>query len=146
MHQMRQLRQERADTGTGSGSHAGPSSNAEQITMNPMDSASLAAATLRLVDAEAAFDRARRRLHAEQRAAVLGLGDSLTLDAAVLSMRRARLTLEAARAEWRREYGQPSGADTDTAAEAPTPAEGAEARLARWLLEASGRQAHAVAA
>ena len=75
--------------------------------MNPMDSASLAAATLRLVDAEAAFDRARRRLHAEQRAAVLGLGDSLTLDAAVLSMRRARLTLEAARAEWRREYGQP---------------------------------------
>jgi hypothetical protein len=57
-------------------------------------------------------------------------------------MRRARLALEAARAEWRREYG----ADTDTAAEAPTPAEGAEARLARWLLEASGRQAHAVAA
>jgi hypothetical protein len=118
--------------------------------MNPMDSASLAAATLRLVDAEADFDRARRRLHAEQRAAVLGLGDSLTLDAAVLSVRRARRTLEAARAEWRREYGQPSGqpsgADTDTAAEAPTPAEGAEARLARWLLEASGRQAHAVAA
>jgi hypothetical protein len=141
---MRQMRQLRADTGTGSGSRSGPSSNAEQITMNPMDSASLAAATLRLVDAEAAFDRARRRLHAEQRAAVLGLGDSLTLDAAVLSMRRARLTLEAARAEWRREYG--ADTDTDTAAEAPTPAEGAEARLVRWLLEASGRQAHAVAA
>jgi hypothetical protein len=115
--------------------------------MNPMDSASLAAATLRLVDAEAACDRARRRLHAEQRAAVLGLGDSLTLDAAVLGLRRARLALEAARADWRREYG--SGADT--ASEAPAPTEGpagaeAEARLARWLLEASGRRAHAVAA
>jgi hypothetical protein len=123
--------------------------------MDRMDSASLAAATLRLVDAEAAFDRARRRLHTEQRAAVLGLGDSLTLDAAVLGLRKARLALESARADWRREYGQPSGADTAAAAAAPAeetaaaPAgaqSGAEARLARWLLEAIERQAHAVAA
>jgi hypothetical protein len=118
--------------------------------MNRMDSAPLAAATLRLVDAEAAFDRARRRLHAEQRAAVLGLGDSLTLDAAVLGLRKARLALAAARADWRREYGADAAADAPVPAQgpggAPSEAESAEARLIRWLLEASGRRAHAVAA
>lgn len=115
---------------------------------NTMRSASLATATLRLVDAEATFERARRRLHAEQRATVLGSGDDGRLDDAVLAFRSARRLLDAARAGWRDSYAAAGAAgatgipDGEPAAEP----EAAETRFVRWLLEATASAAPALAA
>jgi len=133
---------------TGEPANAAEHSTNEQSTMNSMDSATLATATLHLVDAEAAYAEARQRLHAAQRAAVLGVGDSLALDEAVLAYRSARAELAAARAAWRREYGAIGGTAAGRASEdgALTPAEAPEVRFARWLLEATERGAPALAA
>jgi hypothetical protein len=127
--------------------------NANEQAGRP-DGAILATATLRLVEAETACARARRRLHAEQRAAVLGLGDPLALDEAVLAYRSAKVAYEAARAAWRRAYGPraplPAPADGGAggagADPAPRAEEAPEARFARWLLEASGQGDPALAA
>ena len=116
--------------------------------MNPMHSDALAVATLRLVDAEAACEQSRRRLHAEQRATVLGCGDDARLDEAVLAFREARRDLAAARAVWCREYGATSE-DAGAPALPALPAARAElpeARLARWLLEPGAVPARALAA
>jgi hypothetical protein len=69
------------------------------------------------------LSRARARVHALQRAAVLGFGDSEALDAAVLAYRRAH---EAA-----------SGWLAPAPPIAPTPAE----LFAGWLVEASLQRA-----
>jgi hypothetical protein len=122
--------------------------NANEQADGP-DGATLATATLQLVEAEAAWARARRRMHAEQRAAVLGVGDPLALDEAVLAYRSARVTYEAARAAWRRAYGPsaPAPADRGAGADpAPPPEEAPEVRFARWLVEASGQGDPALAA
>jgi hypothetical protein len=76
----------------------------ENEAMSPMERATLAAATLRLVESDDACDRARRQLHAQQRAAVLGGRDDTALDEAVLAYRAALAAQAAAGAEWRRLY------------------------------------------
>jgi hypothetical protein len=134
----------------------------ENETMSPMDSATLAAATLRLVASENASDRARRQLHAQQRAAILGGGDDIALDDAVLAYRAARAAQATAEAEWRREYAArrsvaPMGAPVPQgtgAAQAPRAREAAEPvrppapeeRFVRWLAEAAGREVSTLAA
>jgi hypothetical protein len=116
--------------------------------MNAMDSATLASATLNLVDAESDYDVARQDLHAAQRASVLGRGSALALDEAVLTFRAARMALADARAAWRRAYGTIDGDPAgETAPEPATPrSEPAEVRFARWLLEAAGQDTPALAA
>jgi hypothetical protein len=122
--------------------------------MNAMHSTTLATATLNLVDAESDYEVARQELHAAQRAAVLGGGSTqagaLALDEAVLTYRAARMALADARAAWRGAYG-----GIEVAADAAPPAAGeeaaprdepAEVRFARWLLEAAGQDAPALAA
>jgi hypothetical protein len=123
--------------------------------MNAMHSTTLATATLNLVDAESDYEVARQELHAAQRAAVLSGGSTqasaLALDEAVLTYRAARMALADARAAWRGAYG-----GIEVAADAAPPAaageeaaargEPAEVRFARWLLEAAGQDAPALAA
>jgi hypothetical protein len=120
----------------------------EEKDMHPMASATLAAATLQRVDAEAALDRARRRLHAAQRATVLCEGSPEALDEAVLAYREARAAADDARALWQREYprGRGGAPGAPPAPPAPPAGEAPELRLARWLAEAARRPAPAVAA
>lgn len=110
----------------------------------PIASAAVAASSVRLVDAEATLERARRRLYGRQRDAVLGCGDPLDLDQAVLEHREARATAAAARALWRQGLaGGRDGAPTDASAgperpvECPADDPGPEVRFARWLVEAA---------
>ncbi len=107
---------------------------------NPIASAAVAAASVRLVDAEATLERARRRLYGRQRDAVLGRGDPLDLDQAVLEHREARATAAAARALWRQGLaGGRDGAPADASAgpEHSVDDPGPEVRFARWLVEAA---------
>jgi hypothetical protein len=114
--------------------------------MNAMDSATLATATLNLVDAESDYEVARLDLHAAQRASVLGRGNALALDEAVLTFRAARMALADARAAWRRAYGTIDSAPAVEPEPATPRGEPAEVRFARWLLEAAGQDTPALAA
>lgn len=100
-------------------------------------------AARRLADAEAKLAGALRRLHALQRAAVLGHGNSEALDEAVLAYRQARGEAAAARLVW--EDRRAAHAEPDDPA--PPRAEEPSPRLlfARWLAE-TGRLSESRAA
>ena len=102
-------------------------------------------AAQRLAEAKAKLARERRRLHALQRATILGSGDPAALDAAVLAHRRARAEAAAAQAAWAEwRATQPHGLDPTPRArlsEPPHPAAAGEPSprflFAQWLLEAA---------
>lgn len=107
--------------------------------LNTTNPAAVASGTVSVVEAETSLAAARRRLHAQQRAMVVGEGDSWDLDQAVLECRAARAALEVARSlEQRSEANAPQPSLT---ADDPGP----EVRFARWLVEGAQR-VHTLAA
>ena len=103
--------------------------------LNTTNPASVATGTVSLADALTSLAAARRRLHAQQRAMVIGEGDSWDLDQAVLECRAAA---ERARAlEQRGDANGPAPGEPLPGLTADDP--GPEVRFARWLVEGAQR-------